>query len=94
MKKFFSSYYGQTYELASGTSMAGPHVAGVAALMWSSKPVLIGKVDVTRNILDEAAQPYNGILPECVAEVSRPAQGIGYGIVDAYSAVSRALEVP
>jgi len=93
-EEIFSSYPDQTYEFASGTSMAGPHVAGVVALMWSANPVLIGKVDVTRNILFEAAQPYNGILPECVAEVSRPAQGIGYGIVDAYSAVSRALEVP
>lgn len=92
-EEILSSYPNSTYELASGTSMAGPHVAGVVALMWSANPALIGQVDLTREIIFETAQTYQGILPECVETLSRPAQGIGYGIIDAYLAVKRAKEV-
>ncbi len=92
-EEVFSSYPNSTYEMASGTSMAGPHVAGVVALMWSANPALIGNVDLTRQIIFDTAQNYQGILPECVSARNRPAQGIGYGIIDAYSAVQRAREV-
>ncbi len=92
-EEIFSSYPNSSYEMASGTSMAGPHLAGVVALMWSANPALIGNVDLTRHIIFDTAQPYQGVLPECVNAVTRPAQGIGYGIVDAFAAVQRAKEV-
>ncbi|HNS38395.1 MAG TPA: S8 family serine peptidase, partial [Anaerolineaceae bacterium] len=88
-----SSYPGSSYEVASGTSMAGPHVVGVVALMWSANPALIGEVEETIAILNETAQPYEGPYPECVTDRSTPNNAVGYGIVDAYAAVLRALQV-
>ncbi|MEZ4580796.1 MAG: S8 family serine peptidase [Caldilineaceae bacterium] len=57
-----SAYPGGTYELASGTSMAGPHVAGVVALMWSANPALVGDIARTEQILVETARPFSGGL--------------------------------
>ena len=50
---------GGQYGLNSGTSMAGPHVAGVVALLWSADPSLIGDIDRTEQIL-ATAQPFSG----------------------------------
>ncbi len=44
------------YTIAEGTSMAGPHVVGVVALLWSADPSLIGDVDRTEALLVETAQ--------------------------------------
>jgi hypothetical protein len=88
-----SSYPGSTYEIASGTSMAGPHVVGVVALMWSANPHLIGNIDLTTQILNQSAQPYSGYYPSCVVNQNEiPNNAAGYGIVDAFSAVKLALE--
>lgn len=87
-----SAYPGNTYEVASGTSMAGPHVAGVVALMWSANPSLIGDIERTTMILNQTAQPYPNDLPECVGDKNViPNNGAGYGIVDAWKAVEQAL---
>ena len=87
-----SAFPGNTYEVASGTSMAGPHLVGVVALMWSANPALIGQVDVTARIIESTAQPYDGSLPACVVAGKPPENGIGYGIVDAYGAVKAAMD--
>jgi subtilisin family serine protease len=87
-----SAYPQGAYEVFSGTSMAGPHVAGTVALMWSANPDLIGQIDLTDKILRETARPYEGILPECVGQ-SLPNEAVGYGILDAYAAVKQALEI-
>jgi subtilisin family serine protease len=86
-----SSYPGGTYQIASGTSMAGPHVVGVVALMWSANPKLIGNIDRTEIILIQTAQAYKGRLPACVASNKAPNNAAGYGLVDAYRAVQMAL---
>ncbi|MEK7323941.1 MAG: S8 family serine peptidase, partial [Chloroflexota bacterium] len=86
----FSSLPGGTYGANSGTSMAGPHLAGVVALLWSAQPELIGDIDRTEQILIETAQPYTGVRSGCF-EGNVPNTAVGYGIVDAYAAVKMAL---
>ena len=87
-----SSLPGGTYGPESGTSMAGPHLAGVVALMWSANPDLIGDIDRTEQILVQTAQPYTGDRPagQCFSG-STPNAAYGYGIVNAYAAVKMAL---
>jgi hypothetical protein len=81
-----------TYTALEGTSMAGPHVVGVVALMWSAQPKLIGDIERTQQILEETARPYTGPLDNCSAG-GTPNNTSGYGIVDAYAAVTAALAV-
>jgi hypothetical protein len=46
---------GGSYAYAGGTSMAGPHVVGTVALVWSADAGLIGDVDETEALLCETA---------------------------------------
>jgi hypothetical protein len=95
-----SAFPDGSYETASGTSMAGPHIVGVVALIWSANPALIGDIERTEQILIETAQPFNGEIAGdssgkgCLAETDLtviPNNVAGYGIVDAYAAVRMAL---
>jgi len=86
-----SSQPGGTYGYADGTSMAGPHVAGVVALLWSANPALVGDIDRTEQILIETAQPYRGAGGLSCAGSEQASNVAGYGIVDAYAAVQAAL---
>lgn len=87
-----SSVPGSSYNYASGTSMAGPHVAGVVALIWSANPALIGQIEETEHIIIQTAQPYNGSAPDCPGVNDTPSNAYGYGIIDAYAAVTMALQ--
>ncbi|MCX7753942.1 MAG: S8 family serine peptidase [Anaerolineales bacterium] len=89
----FSAMPGGTYAPNSGTSMAGPHVAGVVALMWSANPNLIGDIERTEQILIETATPYSGQFEMGCFEGGIPNAAYGYGIVNAYEAVKRAVEM-
>ena len=68
------------YFIMSGTSMATPFVAGVAALMLETNPALTPAG--IRQIMTDTAQGWNAI----------PGQDneIGYGLLDAYSAIAEA----
>ncbi|OIJ24756.1 peptidase S8 [Nocardioides luteus] len=50
-----SSVPGGGYASYNGTSMAAPHLAGAVAALWSYNPALIGNVEETRRLLNEAA---------------------------------------
>ena len=71
----------------SGTSMAGPHTCGLAALLWSGNSELIGAVDVTREIFYQTSK-YNEIT-ECPGSSAQPYPNsvFGYGEIDAYFSV-------
>ncbi len=87
-----SSFPQNTYAIESGTSMSGPHVVGVVALMWSANPALIGDIEQTERILDQSAKPYSGTLPNCKDANSTPSSAVGYGVLDAYTAVKMAQQ--
>jgi subtilisin family serine protease len=86
-----SAFPNSTYEYLDGTSMAGPHVAGVVALIWSANPELIGQIARTEEILIATTQSYTGTLNSCVDGTRIPNNGVGYGVVDAYAAVEMAI---
>lgn len=89
-----SALPGGSYGENSGVpSMAGPHVAGVVALMWSAQPRLIGNIDRTEERPIETARPYEGAQSGCF-EGGMPSDATGYGVVDAYAAVQAALAEP
>lgn len=90
-QEILSAFPGDGYRSWQGTSMAGPHVTGVVALMWSANPALAGDVARTEQILTETAQPYTATSPSCGSGPGAPSNAYGYGIVDAYEAVQRAL---
>lgn len=52
-----SSIPGGGYGYAGGTSMAGPHVAGVVVLLWSADPALVGDIDATETLICQTAAP-------------------------------------
>jgi subtilisin family serine protease len=86
----FSSLPGGNYGRSSGTSMAGPHVVGAVALLWSADPSLVGDIDRTEQLLIQAADPYTGRILGCFqGEV--PNAAYGYGVLDVYEAVKVAL---
>lgn len=80
-----------TYGLNSGTSMAGPHVVGVVALIWSAQPDLIGDIEATERLIVDTAQPYTGNKSIGCFTGDIPNNAYGYGVVDVYAAVKQAL---
>lgn len=75
------------YLSVGGTSLAAPHVAGIAALMLSAAPHLKGRVEVLEELIRQTAEPKVG---DCGGD--RPNNTFGWGRVDALAAVKAALE--
>ncbi|NHZ72453.1 MAG: S8 family serine peptidase, partial [Aquificales bacterium] len=74
-----------TYSYKSGTSMAGPHVAGQVALLLSARPDLIGNVDAIEEIIRETAVPLTTTTQTCggVSGTQVPNNTYGWGRIDA-----------
>jgi len=81
-----------SYGNLNGTSMAGPHVAGVVALLWSARPQLVRNIDQTKTILQNTANPAVTVsaTQTCGGTPSTeiPNNSFGYGRVDALAAVN------
>lgn len=82
------------YGFSSGTSMAGPHVAGVVALMLSANPELRGNTALIEEILITTADPRPDI-DTCrnISDLIVPNSVYGYGRLNALAAVNRAIEL-
>jgi uncharacterized repeat protein (TIGR01451 family) len=76
-----STLPGGGYGLSNGTSMAAPHIAGIAALIAQAAPTL--SYTDTVSLLKTSAIP--------LGEVS-PNNNYGWGLVNAYAAVASAMD--
>ncbi len=73
----------------SGTSMAGPHVAGAVALLWSASPLLKNQIAATEQLLSESAVH---IASSACGSTGWPNNTYGYGRLDVKAAVDMAVQ--
>jgi serine protease AprX len=77
------------YAVLSGTSMAGPHVSGVVALLWSARPDLVRNIAATKQLLTSTANPgVGGGGSGCGGSSVVPNNNFGWGLVNALAATS------
>ena len=81
----YSSLPGGKYGLYSGTSMAAPHVAGVAALILSAN-LKLSVDDVLLSIQRSATPLTSSKFP------ASPNMGFGYGIINAKNAIDKSMK--
>ena len=77
----YSTLPGDTYGFAAGTSMAAPHVTGLAALILSSAPCLSN--EKVRQIIEDTCESVDTLNPGFAGQ-------LGKGRVNAFRAVSLA----
>jgi serine protease AprX len=79
----------------SGTSMAGPHIAGTIALLISAYPWLAGNVDAIESIIEQSAVDLT-TTQLCGDDTSSsvPNNVFGWGRIDALAAYDAACSAP
>lgn len=88
----YSSIPGGGYKNLDGTSMAGPHVAGLVALIISANPALAGKVATIEDIIQSTAvKLYSSACGSSSSAI--PNNTFGYGRIDALAAVTKAIKM-
>lgn len=88
----YSSTPNGRYQNLNGTSMAGPHVAGLVALMISANPQLAGQVDTIERLIELSAKPLTS-AQGCggSSATAVPNNVYGWGRINALGAVQRGL---
>jgi len=76
----------------SGTSMAGPHLVGLVALLWSADKTLIGNIEKTLELVKKNAEPKTS-SQSCggINGSALPNNIYGFGISNAYQVVKNHL---
>ena len=89
-----SSVPGGGYSCWQGTSMAGPHVAGAVALLWSAKPELTNNQTATEALINDSAYRLSHIVEGCGGDyVNGPNNSWGYGLVDVKEALTEDISL-
>lgn len=91
-----SSVVGNDYASFNGTSMAGPHVVGVAALLISAYPQARGNPTLLKEAIIGTADPVLGISQTCggIPAGTVPNNVGGFGRIDALAALQYLQALP